>query len=1022
MTTHLTPPMQKGKEPPFYEMGAIPFQDICRDLLAVQGEFADCRVYGINGEAQFGIDIRCERKGYGVEVAQAKCYKDFGPLDIVNASNEFIKHLERWRIDGIKKFILITACKISSAKSNDQIAIEKQRFNACGIEYELWDAIRIRDILRDHGSLISTHIANAEYWIAQICGGASGSRYGSQPGFSINLINETLVTNVNNLSSVINSKVSKELEDKRILWREGNKRPVIEWVTEMRSNGKEWNAISPDLRANIIRLEAVVNIDYFEDYQTASQLLDEAKEIDPGGFDLRIRANIALHLYGPQSGLETIGSSQDVDSLCVRASCYLQLNQPTEAVSLLENVEDLRNVEVSRLLALGYLANNNLSKAIEQIQKAKLISEKSESVQIAGAIISYYSSLSPAVMVKTFLGWPVPIELDLIKSSNDDIRALEEASVIFLKISQNEYQTEGNKLSLLVWHSACMATDFRKQKEAEQLFGELLHKYPTDHRVITWIVARNFSIDLKNSHTELKKLIKNGAATTADIISCVMIEIHFRRTRNTLYLLEKSKEVFIKEYSEHLWEYWCVEILIENNKLEDARRQLKESAFRTEIESLTLMLLDRESRASGNDQPLIDFILISMVQGNQPLYLMELCKYYASKKRWDQVAQYAEKLVSDIQTCAAFSLSSFALYNTREFQKCMMFIEKHKSMCFGNKLSNDLELVYIQCMALTGLFSEALSNLRQLTETNPTAQNLILLRDFYVQKGDQSGVKYVTALAKTNANIHPDDLISFASSVLWASRELAEELWRLAPTDQLSPQMLSEKMLLGIALGLDHEIKGINNLLLQIAGRKGAPLKQVTQEEAISIIMNQNRQKNELFQLYSSGEIPIHVLAKNVGFNLFAFYKNIIRHNSDVLITTNQKFPLYVRYGGRPLLTDLREPDLSIENGKLTLDITSLLLLDNFSLLDVLEEAEEVIQIPSGTVLSLVQMKDDLERYQPELVLAYKLVSDYLAEEKIKIIGNKILNPNKNNLQSHGLLDFVTSLKGGKGFVIGFGA
>jgi hypothetical protein len=258
--------------------------------------------------------------------------------------------------------------------------------------------------------------------------------------------------------------------------------------------------------------------------------------------------------------------------------------------------------------------------------------------------------------------------------------------------------------------------------------------------------------------------------------------------------------------------------------------------------------------------------------------------------------------------------------------------------------------------------------------------------------------------------------------VLWASRELAEELWRLAPTDQLSPQMLSEKMLLGIALGLDHEIKGINNLLLQIAGRKGAPLKQVTQEEAISIIMNQNRQKNELFQLYSSGEIPIHVLAKNVGFNLFAFYKNIIRHNSDVLITTNQKFPLYVRYGGRPLLTDLREPDLSIENGKLTLDITSLLLLDNFSLLDVLEEAEEVIQIPSGTVLSLVQMKDDLERYQPELVLACKLVSDYLAEEKIKIIGNKILNPNKNNLQSHGLLDFVTSLKGGKGFVIGFGA
>ena len=54
MKSFLTPPMQKGKEPPFHEMGAIPFQELCRDLLAVQGEFT-WRIFGDNGEGQYGI-------------------------------------------------------------------------------------------------------------------------------------------------------------------------------------------------------------------------------------------------------------------------------------------------------------------------------------------------------------------------------------------------------------------------------------------------------------------------------------------------------------------------------------------------------------------------------------------------------------------------------------------------------------------------------------------------------------------------------------------------------------------------------------------------------------------------------------------------------------------------------------------------------------------------------------------------------------------------------------------------------
>ena len=90
-----------------------------------------------------------------------------------------------------------------------------------GIDYELWDAIRIRDILRDNSKLIYTHIENSQFWSEQICGQLTASPLTNQPGFGVNLL---LATDFNNLLTVLNSKASEELETNRILWREGDKK------------------------------------------------------------------------------------------------------------------------------------------------------------------------------------------------------------------------------------------------------------------------------------------------------------------------------------------------------------------------------------------------------------------------------------------------------------------------------------------------------------------------------------------------------------------------------------------------------------------------------------------------------------------------------------------------------------------------------------------------------------------------------------------------------------------------------
>ena len=79
---------------------------------------------------------------------------------------------------------------------------------------------------------------------------------------------------------VLNSKASEELEKNRILWREGDKKTVIEWINKKKSNIDEWKAIDVKTKAGINRLEAITYIDYYENFDRA-QIRKDAKELDP---------------------------------------------------------------------------------------------------------------------------------------------------------------------------------------------------------------------------------------------------------------------------------------------------------------------------------------------------------------------------------------------------------------------------------------------------------------------------------------------------------------------------------------------------------------------------------------------------------------------------------------------------------------------------------------------------------------------------------------------------------------------
>ena len=91
----VTPPIGAGQPPHLYELDEYTFQNLCRDLLYHEPAISTSDVYGRRGEPQLGIDLLAHREGDGVEVGQCKCYKNFPPSEIRDATDEFLKHWNR---------------------------------------------------------------------------------------------------------------------------------------------------------------------------------------------------------------------------------------------------------------------------------------------------------------------------------------------------------------------------------------------------------------------------------------------------------------------------------------------------------------------------------------------------------------------------------------------------------------------------------------------------------------------------------------------------------------------------------------------------------------------------------------------------------------------------------------------------------------------------------------------------------------------------------------------------------------
>lgn len=96
----MPPGIRPGELPSFHKLTEYPFQDLCRDLFAVEPGIATCVQYGTRGQTQYGIDMLAHCKdGDGIEVGQCKCYKKFSPPEFRNTLRSSCLNVRNTRLN-----------------------------------------------------------------------------------------------------------------------------------------------------------------------------------------------------------------------------------------------------------------------------------------------------------------------------------------------------------------------------------------------------------------------------------------------------------------------------------------------------------------------------------------------------------------------------------------------------------------------------------------------------------------------------------------------------------------------------------------------------------------------------------------------------------------------------------------------------------------------------------------------------------------------------------------------------------
>ena len=901
-----------------HEMGEYRFQRFVTDLVGYEPDIATSSEYGLRGQADYGADVVAQRTGGdGHEVASCKCYEQTSARQIREWSDEFLDHWEEhWRDQDIRRFVLAVAATNSSSQSvQEQARVERARFKALGLIYEIWGPTTLVRKVRPHRTVAATYLTEA--WATIICGPVMEPALTSASNATI--VSAALIRQVAELQQRLSAQAllaaDRALEDLR-----SGRTAAVRALVEEQRRAENWTQLDAAAQARIVRLSASLSL-RDADVGSAERLAVEADALAPAD-EPRLAANIVLERDGPAAALHVLGKVSSTAGLQLRTALLVMADDVANAATAVAELvaRDAGDAETIRLEALVALASNERGAALAHIRRAEAIAPHWNAVLQVGAMARYARAVSPTLTPEWLLG-PNAFDLSFILEDVDSQALLEEAFHLIDRL----VEAEPNVAVHRVWRLAILSAMRSRREQACMAAGELLSSSDHDPSIVALCLYRSIDVDLKESERVLTSRYEGGTDASSVRVLGMLLARRGDGTATLRSSLERQTGdalIEAREWIARLDPAAAPDDMVDDPSGAALRRAHAEDDWRGVAERLDELL------SSGRPDP-----------GGQTL-----AEAAAASGQYDLIAPHVEALLS-FRTATAVRLAAAACHQTGDSERALAILADDGAV-FGEALPADMRRLRAEALAHSGNIPAALREADGIAGSG-TPRDRLFRAEMFTSTGN------VRAAVPAVREALDAGLLTGERAFRWSRLMQAEEpglarrlLERAVATD-LDKRFAAAAMHDAIGLRLDAEA---STLMAKVHARatSGAPeVIMLTSDDLPRIIAEQQAHIDEVERMYLDGAIPAHLrFTDPVEFALL--------HLGSNRTASGDTRPWLLRHGGRPQAI---EYDLPFSAWRIHMDVTALLVAARLELLDAIEGNPKGISIPAFVPTLLISME-----------------------------------------------------------------
>jgi len=967
----LEPGLARFTPPPFHQLHEHDFEELNCAIICTEAGVSSCDLYGVRGQTQHGADLVAPlNEANRIDVVQCKCYAEFSPRKMVQASDKFLEHWDTvWRHRNVRRFILVVACSLTTIKCQQEIARQTERLAALGVVYEAWSARILANKLASHPQIVGKFLDPAELWVKRLCGGhVQIAPVVGVAGLAGQLFNDAS----QRLLQRAADGVRAEIEAIRLMVRRGDIRVASERLAALQADQPVWATLEAALKAKVLRMQALLALQDRSDLSRPKQLAAEADLLDSGD-GTRLHALISAREKGPAAGLAALaartGETEQVAQL--RASFLLELGQPSEAAACLEPWRKSIDHESRRLLALALLSCGQGSEAETLAREAMSLAPEAWAARMVLGVVLYYRGLAGAAVPGRLGSWPEPPPWHTVGRDDASVAHFREADRLFTELGTVDLQQAPRAL-MDAWRLGCQANDATRRADAMALCDRLLVEDRTNPAAIAWALARAFPIDLRRSQEALEDSVTRDGTDPERVSALATIHLVKGKPERALVVLQSNEATFRDAGVAEEWRALVAQASAAKGL--DTSRDVA-TTMEARIALARAVRAGDHSQGEAGLAALADRVLSDE---HDPALALECLLHLAGRKRWDLVAPRVDAILPGIATADAVHLAAVAKATAGDPRAALEIMDRYVGAFPGKRLPGDLRRLKVDCQRRLGQWPVAVSEAAALAREGGAAEDLLNLANLFVAMGNTRQAAITVRQARGKGPLSPPHALHFAYLLAHEDPALGRELWQAVSPDDLERRYLPLALDTAYRLGLAPQTKTVVRRLVE--GPDDEMAQALSLDDLLRMLQARREEAEQLWSHHEQAKLPLHVLAPRLDCNLASLY------HSD--LDARERFPdtpgvLLAQHGSKRWLTREQFPP-EPSGMRLIADVTALLLAHHVGVLDAVERCFRPVHVTQQVSFALQQMRDDALPKDPRRITDAERLLGLLASGRVQ--------------------------------------